>query len=1134
MRDGLVHAGTGMGKTTIVAGPHAHESSAGKVTLFISPLIALHDEQVETFRDEFGLKAIAVNSSNGGCKPEVLQVMPPAKLYMGSTKSFYSHQKWPCLAVVDEAHVVSHWGASFRKKYGTLGTIRAFLPRGTPMIALSATLPARVRNDVLSKLQFSKDYVNIDIGNDPTKCLDNHNITTGVEIIDHLTSLLPPELQDAVQGYDIPIRPYNAALSKEYRKKAMEKFREGTVRILVCTDAAGMGCNIPDIDVVVQWKLPASVSVFVQRAGRAARAHGRTGIAILLVEPSAYAIDLRAEVEKEHGAKGKKKEKAKEKESEAEKRKKAQERKAYAKSRGVDRGAAGGKHDAVLVADTPVLDPEASNEGLYVFVQTGTCRRAILTTIYGNQPANPTVACCDICCPELLDIVRPGKRPKVARQSAIKRGEVHKDLQAVLDKWRTTIKERDYPSPLFAASAILRDETIALLSSVGPIDSKEHLQKVLAGQWTWWTKYGTELYECLAAQEIPEMVPLPAKTKGKKRAVEMGPESGVEVGASTSKRRRVDGPRITAGSIPVAGMDSRTPAATTTRKITRAVAQTPEEIRASFQPSPEATALWDSDPGIAPPSNPSFVPMESAPQEVQDKIWERVLYFALRMEELDVYASSDVHVAVPNDSDHYDYSDDLEPLLMSDSMLVSKRFNRLSAPFLYRHADLVNPGDLSRFAAVLSGDRTIAKHVRSLAFTYEAMLPSMPDDDLLDFSQEMKEGCHHKLRSDAEDLLLSILPFLDGLVSFTDGSTNTSYPPHLQSNEGLVLPWTALRTLATAAGANLLRLCVGVIPPSEIQSPLVLEPFLALRSLEWQCSVEFGLDPAEPTLAPEALANLECLSLVEYHPSFMGVLAAAELPALRRVYFHASLAPTVKRFFERHGGKLTEVRLGAHDPGEVNVLDACPTLPRLICGSHGNFGKPSEAKSLPSVELLTPSKPHLHLTKLILDAYFADHRKEKTMGPFLDSLDTALLPALREIQVPILRWPTTEREISKSPWIQCAEKLLSRGIALQDANGKHWTPRLKRGLSLLRRIIKGPLPLRRSLDLYLVDDDDGSALIPTHIVIREAPLLRTVVLNDIAAEPLTLPWAQLTSLTLRPVFLRECVSILACIESRGL
>lgn len=176
--------------------------------------------------------------------------------------------------VVDEAHVVSHWGASFRKKYGTLGMIRAFLPRGTPIVALSATLPARIRSDVLSKLQFGQDYVNIDIGNDRPNVsivvrgiqhrLNSYadldfvvkgiksrsdikktfiyadNIATGVEIIDHLTSLLPPELHDAVEGYDTPIRPYNAALSQEYRRKAMENFRDGFIRILVCTDAAGM------------------------------------------------------------------------------------------------------------------------------------------------------------------------------------------------------------------------------------------------------------------------------------------------------------------------------------------------------------------------------------------------------------------------------------------------------------------------------------------------------------------------------------------------------------------------------------------------------------------------------------------------------------------------------------------------------------------------------------------------------------------------------------------------------------------------------------------------------------------------------------------------------------------------------
>jgi hypothetical protein len=177
------------------------------------------------------------------------------------------------------------------------------------------------------------------------------------------------------------------------------------------------------------------------------------------------------------------------------------------------------------------------------------------------------------------------------RQSAIKRSEVNKDLQVTLDKWRTTIKECDYMLlPLFSALAILQDETIALLSSVGLINSKEHLQKVLAGQWTWWPKYGTELYECLAAQEIPAMVPLsPPKTKGKKHAAaEMASRLEVE---STSKRRRPDGPRITAGSTPAAG--TSTPVPSTTRR-SRAVVQTPEEIRASFQPTAEATALWDS------------------------------------------------------------------------------------------------------------------------------------------------------------------------------------------------------------------------------------------------------------------------------------------------------------------------------------------------------------------------------------------------------------------------------------------------------------------------------------------------------------------------------------------------------------
>lgn len=173
--------------------------------------------------------------------------------------------------VVDEAHVVSHWGASFRKKYGSLGVVRSILQKGTPIVAVSATLPERVRKDVLDKLQFDlQNYLSIDIGNDRpnvsivVRAIENplntysdldfvldgitddpasvkksfvyaDNIAVGTEIIDHLDGLVP----EALKPLGI-IRPYSAAFDQDYRNELMRLFREGVVRVLVCTDAAGM------------------------------------------------------------------------------------------------------------------------------------------------------------------------------------------------------------------------------------------------------------------------------------------------------------------------------------------------------------------------------------------------------------------------------------------------------------------------------------------------------------------------------------------------------------------------------------------------------------------------------------------------------------------------------------------------------------------------------------------------------------------------------------------------------------------------------------------------------------------------------------------------------------------------------
>jgi superfamily II DNA helicase RecQ len=166
-----------------------------------------------------------------------------------------------CLSVfVDEAHCVSHWGADFRKKYGTLGMVRSFLPSGTSVVAASATLTD----------QFSHEFVDIDIRNDrpnviqivrvmehamntfhdidfivpdgmqqpediPKAFIYYDDINGGTDMCGHLNSRVPVALHD-----DGLIRPYNAAMSREYRDNVMQLFRAGIVRVLVCTDAVGM------------------------------------------------------------------------------------------------------------------------------------------------------------------------------------------------------------------------------------------------------------------------------------------------------------------------------------------------------------------------------------------------------------------------------------------------------------------------------------------------------------------------------------------------------------------------------------------------------------------------------------------------------------------------------------------------------------------------------------------------------------------------------------------------------------------------------------------------------------------------------------------------------------------------------
>ncbi|TFY74604.1 hypothetical protein EWM64_g9407 [Hericium alpestre] len=542
-RDALCQAATGQGKTAVTAGPYVLEKNADRVTIMVSPLIGLQNEMAETFRNEFKLSAIAVNSStDGGCSSElmteivrrkyrIILISPEMLLsppFINGVLRHPSFARRVYSVIIDEAHCISHWGADFRKQYGQIGMIRVFLPCDVPFVALSASLTERVIQDIVRTLQFDhgSGFLFRNLGNDrsnvslvvraihnsqqsfldldfiipsnisspsdiPKTWIYADNIDTGTNIIDHLRERLPPEYHDL-------ICPYNAVHDDKYREEAMKLFREGKIRILVCTDAAGMGCNIPDIDVVIQWKLPAKLSSFIQHAGHAARDPSRRGLAVLLVEPAAYSILTTAKNEEGTGMKAKRLRPNQGKAKGQGFWKKATT-KGYAASRGRLRGTQSCL-DTITPCQEPEFDPDDPSEGLYNFVQATTCRRSIIGDVFNNPRLPPP--CCDLCDPTLLDRTRPSAK-QVSRGRAVQYAGTKCDaLIDVLEQWREDTMERDEPHSLLPPSSILPDSAVDKLATLVLPISRENVQRFLAPQWPLWPKYGDELATLLLAVDV--------------------------------------------------------------------------------------------------------------------------------------------------------------------------------------------------------------------------------------------------------------------------------------------------------------------------------------------------------------------------------------------------------------------------------------------------------------------------------------------------------------------------------------------------------------------------------------------------------------------------------------------------------
>ncbi|MDQ7814262.1 MAG: RecQ family ATP-dependent DNA helicase [Patescibacteria group bacterium] len=289
-KDALVLMPTGGGKSLCYQLPALRFSG---LTIVVSPLIALMKDQVDALRAN-GIPAAYANSSLS--KSEIVQVekeaasgklkllyLSPERLAMSSVIDFLRTLNISLFAI-DEAHCISEWGHDFRPDYRNLSALRRLFP-STPIIALTATANARVRDDIVSQLkldggrifQSSFNRANLTYRVIPKKRAFEHLLgeireRTGQSAIVYCFSRKGAEKVAAdLRANGINAAAYHAGLTSDERSRIQERFIRDQVPIITATIAFGMGIDKPDVRLVVHMDLPKSVEGYYQETGRAGR-----------------------------------------------------------------------------------------------------------------------------------------------------------------------------------------------------------------------------------------------------------------------------------------------------------------------------------------------------------------------------------------------------------------------------------------------------------------------------------------------------------------------------------------------------------------------------------------------------------------------------------------------------------------------------------------------------------------------------------------------------------------------------------------------------------------------------------------------------------------------------------------------
>ncbi|MEJ7912484.1 MAG: ATP-dependent DNA helicase RecQ [Chitinophagaceae bacterium] len=298
-KDTLALLPTGGGKSICFQVPALAREG---ICLVISPLIALMKDQVENLKKR-GISALAIYS--GQSKRQIAQTLKNAAY--GNYKLLYVsperldtglfNEFLPALGVnliaVDEAHCISQWGYDFRPAYMKIADLRKELP-SVPVLALTASATAEVQKDICARLQFegttvfrqsyerkNLSYSSFSTEAKQTKLVSIIKKVPGSAIVYCKSRKRTVELASLLAMHGLPAQFYHAGLNAEERSSRQQNWVADKVKIMVCTNAFGMGIDKPDVRLVIHADLPDCLENYYQEAGRAGR-DGRKSYAVLL------------------------------------------------------------------------------------------------------------------------------------------------------------------------------------------------------------------------------------------------------------------------------------------------------------------------------------------------------------------------------------------------------------------------------------------------------------------------------------------------------------------------------------------------------------------------------------------------------------------------------------------------------------------------------------------------------------------------------------------------------------------------------------------------------------------------------------------------------------------------------------